>query len=105
MNPNETTFSNEGTSSTVRKMGRPKSEDPKVSVTLTIHRSTRDRIATRLPEGQTVAGVLSAAVEHKYGVSLEDQFEDLKRQAAETDVKVEKALRHSEQVISRLKAR
>ncbi len=48
-------------------MARPKSSDPKVSVTLTIRRSTVDRIAELLPAGQTVAGNLSVAVEQKYG--------------------------------------
>ncbi len=48
-------------------MARPKSSDPKVSVTLSLRRSTVERIAGLLPEGQTVASNLSMAVEQKYG--------------------------------------
>ncbi len=53
-------------SSTNRKGGRPKSPDPKVCVTLSIRRSTRDRIAAQL-RGQTVAAALSAAVDRAAG--------------------------------------
>lgn len=48
-------------------MARPKSPDPKVSVTLSIRRSTREAIAAKLQNGQTVGLALSAAVEAKYG--------------------------------------
>ncbi len=49
-------------------MARPKSPDPKVSVTLSIRRSTHERITRELPEGQSVPWALSAAVERKYGL-------------------------------------
>lgn len=50
-----------------KRQGRPKSDDPKVSVTLSLRRSTVARISDQLTGDQTVAGALSAAVEAKYG--------------------------------------
>ncbi len=65
-------------------MARPKSEDPKVVVSLSIRQSTRDHIASRLATGQTVGGVLSAAVENKYRVfPVEERLQAAERRQAE----------------------
>lgn len=83
----------ESQSSAIRKPGgRPKSPDPKVSVTLSIRRSTLECITRQLPEGQSVPWALSAAVERKYGIT--ERLEKIERKQAE-----------NREVISRLKGK
>ncbi len=42
-------------------------DDPKISVTLTVRRSTVEKIKRSVPEGVSVNQALSQAVESKYG--------------------------------------